>query len=211
LDVDEFLNLLSAAKNHTHAKSQSCPECLHILEDAVRLYQGDFLEGFNLGDCLEFDEWQFLKSESLRHELAEVLQKVAEGYAAHSAWEQAISCTRRWVAFDRLNESAQRYLIFLYEQAGQHRATLRQYEELRRILQDELGQKPDPETPALYHKIRDGTADLMRAVRKDVPTHSTALPFTEPLLKTKLYIPLSRGQKITRDHLIQMIGPGFCF
>ena len=75
LDVDQFRKLISIPKNHTHPYNQPCTDCLHLLEEAARLYRGDFMEGFNLGDCPEFDEWQTLQRESLRQELAGVLQR----------------------------------------------------------------------------------------------------------------------------------------
>jgi len=203
LDVECFQGLLSATKNHTHANGQACPECLRLLEEAIQLYRGDFLEGFNLGDCPEFDEWQYLQRESLRQEFAWVLQRVAETCEAHSDWEQAIAYTRRWVALDRLHEPAQRLLISLHGQAGQRSASLRQYDEVVRILHDELGQEPEPETTALYHRIRDGTPAPPQDRVKEVPKESAAPQLAEPLLKTKLYIPSSRGQKVNRQHLIR--------
>ena len=202
LDVECFQGLLSATKNHTHANEQSCPECLRLLEEAVQLYRGDFLEGFNLGNCPEFDDWQFLQSESIRTEFAWSLQKVAEWYKAQSNWDQAITFARRWVALDRLHEPAQRFLIDLYKQAGQHNAALRQYDEFAKILQHDLGQEPEPETTALYHRIRDGKAVPAQDRAKDIQKESAAPQFAEPLLKTKLYIPSTRGQKVYRQHLI---------
>ena len=155
LDVDEFRRQVAVSKSHAHRDGQACAECLRSLEGAVELYRGDFLEGFNLGGSAEFDEWQLIQGEGLRQEYGKALQRVAEGYAAQSAWEKAISYARRWVAIDRLNEPAQRLLMFLYGQADQRSAGLRQYDELARLLQDELGEKPDAETVALYHKMRE--------------------------------------------------------
>jgi LuxR family maltose regulon positive regulatory protein len=202
LDVEEFKKLRSVPKDHTHPADQACPGCLHSLEEAIQLYRGDFLEGFTLGDCTEFEEWQFLQSEDLRQELAGALQKAAEGYAANQNWERAIPYARQWVSLDRLHETAQRFLISLYEQAGQRSAGLRQYDELERILQDELGQQPDPETSALYLKIRDETATPAANKIKEPPKQTAVPPSLEPLLKTKLYIPSSRREKVNRKNLI---------
>ena len=205
LDLEEFEKLLSVSRGHAHPDDQLCSGCIDSHEEAVRLYRGDFLEGFNLGDCPEFDEWQSLQRESLRQEFARVLQTVAEGCEAHSDWEHAIAYTRRWVALDRLHEPAQRFLMDLYQRAGQQSASLRQYDELVKILKDELGQKPDPETEALYHAIRDGAIPPTQDQGKDTKKARTAPQFEEPLLKTKLYIPSSRGQKVYRQLLIHQL------
>jgi len=204
LDVEEFQKLLSTPKDHTHPQNQACSDCLRSLEEAIQLYRGDFLEGFNLGDCAEFDEWQFLQCESLRQEFAAVLQRVAEGYAAISNWERAIAYTRRWVALDRLNELAQRTLITLYDREGQRSAALKQYEELAHTLKDELGQLPEGETLDLYRKIQQAAAILSPASLNTV-SHTTIPFFSEPLLKTKLHIPISRDVKVHRERLINQL------
>jgi hypothetical protein len=62
--------------------------------------------------------------------------------------------TRRRLALDPLHEVAQRELMRLYAWAGQHSAALRQYEEYARLLDAELGAKPELETTELYQAIK---------------------------------------------------------
>lgn len=200
LDVDEFQKLISPPKNHSHTKEHICSDCIHLLEEAFKLYRGDFLDGFNLKDCPEFDEWQTLQRESLRQEFARALQRLTDGYAARSAWDQAISYARQWVALDRLNESAQRSLITLYDRAGQRSAALKQYEELAHTLKDELGQSPESETLDLYRKIQQAAAIPALADLKTVSQRTIPL-ISEPLLKTKLHIPISRDVRVHRERL----------
>ena len=119
VDVDEFRKELAFANGHSHPPNHVCPDCLASLEKAVEVYKGEFLEGFNLKDCPEFDEWQFYNRESLRSEYAGALEKLAAYYQIQKEWEQAVGYARRWVALDGLNESAQRLLISIYNQSGQ--------------------------------------------------------------------------------------------
>lgn len=205
LDVDEFFKLLTTVKNHSHMDNQSCPECLRFLEEAVQLYRGNFLEGFNLSDCPAFDEWEIIQGENIRQEFAYALESAAEACKANSNWEQAITYARKWVALGQLNEPAHRLLIYLQWQAGQRSASLRQYDDLVKLLQDELGQKPEPETTDLYYKIRDGIAAPKVNRETDYPKQSPDPQFAEPLLKTKLYIPSSRRQKVYRYHIIHKL------
>ncbi len=203
LDVEQFQYLRSAPKKHAHPKEHICPDCLRSLEEAVQIYRGDFLAGFNLGDCTEYDEWQFLQGEGLRQDLAGTLQRLVEGYAAIADWDRAILHARRWVALDRLHEPAQRSLISLYSQAGQYSASLRQYEELTRLLRDELGEQPHPETVALVEKLRNEPKATNQGNLKDSPTEAVLVSrASEPLLRTKLYIPSSRREQVHRQHLI---------
>lgn len=203
LDVEQFQYLRSTPKKHAHPIEQVCPDCLRSLEEAVQIYRGDFLAGFNLGDCAEYDEWQFLLGEGLRQDLARTLQKLVDGYAAIPDWDRAILHARRWVALDRLHEPAQRSLISLYSQVGQHSASLRQYEELTRLLQEELGEQPHPETVALVDKLRNEPKATHPGNLKGSPNETVIASRTSaPLLKTKLYIPSSRREQVHRQHLI---------
>jgi len=130
------------------------PARLAHLTAAVELYADDFLAGFTLPDSPAFDEWQFFVRETLRQLYGQALEQLVMAYRSRSAWEQAITYARKWVALDGLHEPAHRALMRLYAWAGQHAAALRQYQECARILDAELGVAPEDETSALYEAIR---------------------------------------------------------
>ncbi len=92
---------------------------LDNLEKAIVLYRGCFLEGLNLRDSPEFDQWQYLQREGFLHDLTSSLEQLALAYAALGEWEKGIQRARYWVSVDHLNENAQRTFIELYAQAGQ--------------------------------------------------------------------------------------------
>jgi DNA-binding SARP family transcriptional activator len=145
LDVTEFQHYLT---NETTD--------LQTLTAAVALYRGDFLTGFTLPDCPEFDEWQFFQTESLRQALASALEQLVGMLSSQADYEGAIPYARRRLALDPLHEPAHRRLMRLYVQTGQQAAALRQYELCRQTLENELGNFPAPETTALYNNIRAG-------------------------------------------------------
>ncbi|HMQ34547.1 MAG TPA: BTAD domain-containing putative transcriptional regulator, partial [Chloroflexaceae bacterium] len=123
-------------------------------EAAARLYGDDFLAGFSLPDSPAFDEWQFFERERLRQLLAQTLEQLTMGARARGAWDAAADHARRWVALDVLHEPAQRALLEAYAQAGQAAAAIRQYQELARTLEAELGAEPEEATTALFEAIR---------------------------------------------------------
>ncbi|MRS04185.1 hypothetical protein EG832_13350, partial [bacterium] len=170
---------------------------MNELEEAVKLYQGDFLSGFNLQDCPEFDEWQFFQREGYKQELAWALEQLGDGYANIKEWEKAIKHVRHWVSQDRLNEKAQRKLIELYAQNGQRNAAIRQYEECQQILKNELGQEAGKQTKDLYQQLLASQDDMEKVVVK-----------SESLLLTKLYIPRVRPDAVERNRLNEMIDHG---
>lgn len=122
---------------------------------AADLYRGNFLAGFTLPDCPQFDEWQFFQAEGLQDTLAQVLSDLVEKHAEEADFGQAIDYARRWLALDPLREDVHRWLMRLYAYDGQQAAALRQYEECVHLLKEELGVEPEPETRDLYKDIRD--------------------------------------------------------
>lgn len=156
VDVDQFRRCLARCAAHGHPASEVCAACLPELAEAVRLYRNHFLAGFSLPDCPEFDEWHYFESEGLRQALASALERLAHGASEQGDHAAALSYARRWLALDTLHEPAHRHLMQLYARAGQPSAAIRQYEECVRILDQELGVGPSPETTSLLESIKTG-------------------------------------------------------
>lgn len=160
MDVSEFRRLVDGLKVHGHGQEGLCTGCIDMLQESVELYRGDFMEGFNLPDSPGFDDWRFFQSEELRRLLAEALQRLIDWHTFKGEYERGIPYARRWLALDRLHEPAHRSLMLLYARSGQQAAALRQYDECRRILREELGLEPEADTRALQEAIRSRTLDF---------------------------------------------------
>ena len=174
LDVARFQEALAAPQRHGHAPDEVCPACLEPLNDAVTLYRADFLSGFSLVDCPEFDEWQFFQMEGLRQELASSLERLIRLHSNQNNPQAALPHARRWLALDRLHEPAHQSLMRLYARSGQQAAALRQYELCLQTFEEELGASPSEETTALYRQIRVGTHSQMTAHQdRSMSTDST--------------------------------------
>ncbi|MCE7984356.1 MAG: hypothetical protein DYG89_24545 [Caldilinea sp. CFX5] len=154
VDVEQFRHHLAAPRTHGHTPDEVCNACLEPLTAAIDLYQGDFLAGFTLSDCPEFDDWQFFHTDSLRRELTGALEKLVRLHRERGEYETAITYARRWLLVDSLHEPVHRLLMQLYAWAGQQAAALRQYQECVRLLNEELGVEPEPETAAIFEAIR---------------------------------------------------------
>ena len=126
------------------------------LERAASLYRGDFLAGFTLRGCAEFEEWQESVSEELRQALARGLQRLVAACIADGALERAAEHARRWLQLDPLHEPAHQVIIRLHGWAGQRSAAMRQYRSLVRVLDRDLAVRPLPETTRLYDDVRAG-------------------------------------------------------
>lgn len=137
------------------ARRDDCADCLPQMEEVVALYRDHFLSGFSLRDSAEFDDWQTAQTEHLRRAYSAALSWLVDTYGRLGRYDHAIEMGRRWLAVDPLREEAHRRLMQLYAWSGARDAALRQYREAVRVLDDELGVGPLPETTALYEAIQE--------------------------------------------------------
>jgi DNA-binding SARP family transcriptional activator/Flp pilus assembly protein TadD len=155
-DVVAFERLAATARSHGHAGLSTCSDCLAALETAAGLYRDHFLAGFSLRDSAEFDDWQTAQTEYLRRELGNVLSALVAARTATGDYPAALAHAQRWLALDPLREEVHRALMQLHAWSGRRDAALRQYRAAVRILDEELGVEPLPETRALYEAIQEG-------------------------------------------------------
>ena len=126
------------------------------LEETLRLYQGEFLEGFSLRDSRGFDDWLLLEREQMRRRVGEALARLAGWHAYRGSYGDALAHARRLLALDPLDEAGQRLLMRLLALSGDRSQALAQYAECVRLLEAELGVTPAAETEALYEQIKAG-------------------------------------------------------
>ena len=152
---------------------------IEALKQAVALCRGSFLEGFSVGDAAPFEEWALLKREQLARQLFQALHRLATVHERRSEYGQAQPYAWRQVELEPWNEEAHQQVMRLLALDGQRSAALAHYQACRRLLADELGTEPAPETVALYDAIRAGT------LRPAVPAPVAALAPTpgEPPFK----------------------------
>ena len=127
------------------------------LDDAIALYRGDFLQGFSLRDSSQFDDWQAAQADALRSEYAGALAQLTAVAERAGDLPAAIAHAKLRLALDPLHEPAHRDLMRLHARSGDRTAALRQYREAARLLDQELGVAPVPETRLLYEAIEAGT------------------------------------------------------
>ncbi len=222
LDVDHYRRCLSAPAQT--GGSESTAAQLARFEEAARLYAADFMAGFTLDDCPEFDDWQFFQREDLRRSLAAVLGQLVARYEQEAAWENALLHARRWLALDPLDEEVHRCLMRLYAYAGQKGAALRQYEECMRILAQELDVEPEWQTTDLYTRIRTRhfppakasgprlAAEPAARVQpgRDFSVAASSLPkYTTPFVGRRLEVAELVRRLLDPDcRLLTIVGPG---
>jgi predicted ATPase/DNA-binding SARP family transcriptional activator len=193
-----------AAFQQTLIEDISDPQTLVAAAD---LYRDDFLTGFTLPGCPEFDEWQYFQTESLRQALASALEKLVEILSEQGRHETAVSYARHLLSLDPLHEPVHRQLMQLYAHMGQKAAALRQYNLCRQVLEDELDAEPSPETRALYQKLQAGKVAGRKQrsrPRHNLPVQTTTFIGRETELGDVRRLLLEEPG----CHLLNLVGPG---
>jgi DNA-binding SARP family transcriptional activator len=101
-------------------------------------------------------EWAVERQEELRRAYQEALLLLGRLLADQDRHAEATDAYRAAIAHDRLLEESHRGLMRSQEAMGERGLALRHYEGLVRLLEDELGSAPAPETSALYEELRRG-------------------------------------------------------
>jgi TolB-like protein/Tfp pilus assembly protein PilF len=122
------------------------------LTEAVRLYQGDFLEGVDVREEA-FEDWLRDQRERLRKIAIDSLNWLLSHQMETNDDAVGTETARRLLALDPLQEPVHRTLMRLLFKSGGREAALRQYKSCAKVLSRELNIEPDAETKALYSKI----------------------------------------------------------
>ncbi len=134
--------------------------------DAARAALSDCLGAF-LPDCdgpwLHEQRWRL---DNVRVRALEVL---ADASLRSGDPAEAAEAARAAVALAPFRESAHRLLMEAHEAAGNPAEAMRAFEDLRRLLREELGTAPGPETMAVHERLLHGHAAAGRRVAPPAP------------------------------------------
>ncbi|RYH06730.1 BTAD domain-containing putative transcriptional regulator [Tropicimonas sp. IMCC6043] len=112
-----------------------------------------FLEGVQVREP-EIEEWLETERRIVAATVATRLREAIQACVVEQGPETAIALALRLVALDRLNEDNHRLLMRLYYQAGQRSQAMAQFERLKALLREEIGEVPDRESRQLAEDIR---------------------------------------------------------
>jgi DNA-binding SARP family transcriptional activator len=159
VDVVELESLIAAGT----------PEAL---DPATRLYDGDFLDGFQI-DEERFDQWVIAERDRLHRLALRAHAQLVEQLSRVDALDEAIAVAQRALRLDPLQESMHRTLMQLYTRSGDLLNALQQFDACAKVLRRELDVEPDAETKALHQEIvqqrkKRSSAPAERETRKTV-------------------------------------------
>src|SRR5262249_18352302 len=136
VDVAQFETALRAVP-----RAGSSEERAQALAAAVDLHPGEFLPGY-------FEDWVLRERQWLQGRYFEALGQLLLLLTELHEIPRALQYAQQGVRVDPLREETHRDLMRLYLAADQPAEALRQYEELKRLLHQQLETAPDVATEA---------------------------------------------------------------
>src|SRR5690349_15987463 len=185
------------------------------LQQAAQVVRGAFLEDFAPGDAPEFDEWISEQRAVLQRRISLIYERLAHLQAEQGDLPAAIEAVHSWLAHDPCEETAYQRLMSLYLAAGNHSAALNAFENCRRMLIEELGTDPLPETLALAERIRRINSSNRNATLSSqnvIPdTQTVILSEAKNLHRRREILRFAQNDRSRRDihqaaPVIQMVG-----
>lgn len=148
------------------------------LEDALRLYRGDLLEGFHVDGSSGFERWLEGKRRKLREDAVAAARRLASRHGAAGEATEAVRWRWRAATLAPYQESVHRELMEELARAGEPAAAVRAYDAFEARLAGDLELEPSEELASLAEALRNGddveaTVRLEAAGERD-PEEATA-------------------------------------
>lgn len=147
-DADEFVRRRNKVANliNRNRLEDASREC----ERALALYQGDYMEDE------PYSDWCLFERGHLKEVYIDVLQRSASLLVSRGEVHEAITVYRKAIDADPSREDNQRQLMLALFKVNRLTDAIKQYEECRMTLHDQIGVEPSRETSELYAKILAG-------------------------------------------------------
>ncbi len=155
LDVAEF----ECAFNNTRGMRgwELDEDRIHALQNAMELYRGDLMEGW-------YSDWCLFERERMRNMYSLMLDKLMGFCEANHEYDAGVAYGNMILRHDRAHERTHRRLMRLHYLYGDRTMALRQYNQLKKSLHEELGVAPCKRTKDLYLQICAEEAEPPRSL-----------------------------------------------
>jgi DNA-binding SARP family transcriptional activator len=167
VDLDEFEQ--SARTARAACRGGDLPAARTALERARDLYRGELVAD------LPYAEWAFMSREQFRETYLDVLATLGETQLELGVYHDALDVATQARAVDPVREASVRLQMRALAALGERAEALAVYDELARMLDEELGLTPAGETRALRGAILSGTF-LPTGDAEPLPAPSLDLP-----------------------------------
>lgn len=141
IDVDEFDSALAKAR-----VASGDEKAARFLEQAVNLYQGEYLQNL-------YYDWLFPERRRLTQAYLGALRALAEHHYVEKRYTRALELIERALRVDNLQEDLHCQALKIHAALGDRAGLLNAYQEMKRILAEELDMQPLQSTSELYQNL----------------------------------------------------------
>ncbi len=169
------------------------------LATAVADIEGEFLRGFYLDESADFETWLLTERELWRQQTQSALEKLIEHHHLQRNYEKALHFSRQLLDLDPWQEDVHRWVMRLLARQGRYTEALQQYEQCRRILEEELGAEPGQETQTLFQELQQAA---------NTPRHNLPPLLTSFVGREAELAQINTMLKTPDCRLLTLVGPG---
>lgn len=147
---------------------------------AVQLYEGPFLDGFYLSECVELERWIEQERDRLSRDYQSTLEALAEGCGAHGDVDGAVVWWRRAAAHDPYNTRIALKLMQALAAAGNRAGALQHAQIHSALVRSDFETEPDKELLQYVERLKQGSEAVPARAPKAQPVPQIAAAETLP-------------------------------
>jgi ATP/maltotriose-dependent transcriptional regulator MalT/DNA-binding SARP family transcriptional activator len=144
IDIEEFDRLVTQGENARRARQFD--ECVQAYEAAAALYRGDFAQG-------SYEPWVDEQRTYYKEQYLRILEALAGVAQKQEEWNRSLQLAQSILHEDPYREDIHCLIMRAHVNLGNRGAAKEQYENLKRILERELGIEPGPETRKIFQEL----------------------------------------------------------
>jgi DNA-binding SARP family transcriptional activator len=180
------------------------------LEKCKEIYNGEFLEGFYLKNCPDFNDWIFYEREKYQESYSTLLLKLAKLYSKSNMYNESILVLNEVLKINPYREDVYLELMRLHIQTNNVQAALKEYEKCEYILREELNIRPNEEVIEYYRNVichsKQITTNLSKVAKvKDNSAKNSIVVECYPVNKIKYFIISCIIEEIIRLYSIEQL------
>jgi DNA-binding SARP family transcriptional activator len=144
IDSEEFDHFIAEAEKAKREKDAS--RFRTSLEAAYTLYRGEFMAGV-------YDDWADERRQFYVEQAGRVISALAKLSLSEKRWADALKFSGEALREDPFREDMHRLTMKALAAQGKPAAVKKHFEGMKKVLSDELGIEPSPETRRLFKEI----------------------------------------------------------
>ncbi len=165
---------------------QSCSLHSRDLEELSRiksLFCGDFMDGWYLKNCNEFNDMILFERMNCERIQVELLKSLARRYEESRFPEEALATWKEMAQVDMDNEEIAYNIVRLHLEMGNRVAAINHYKKFETSLWDNLNIAPNEELQQLYRTLTSGIDPVHTEGKAPAPRSRSALEITGHCIK----------------------------